>query len=221
MGVSVIRKLAAAVVAASLSMGGVALASAPADAAKDPYQARMKTRTTVTVPVEVKPGTFIPTRVVVNPNGVIPAKPNTGKFSSAAAAPPVIGHIRLTYTRVDGGFRATMSKAYNGSPIRFPGPQLNPIGRYNVSAVYVPSQNSIYRGSSDTDNSRIRTGGPGPDPDPDPGPNPNGGNNGPNGLLPDTGGPDVAWLLLGLALVGAGMGLVIASRDRRKDPYPV
>jgi LPXTG-motif cell wall-anchored protein len=33
-------------------------------------------------------------------------------------------------------------------------------------------------------------------------------------VLPDTGGPNVVWLLLGLALVGGGGGLVIAARRR-------
>jgi hypothetical protein len=218
MGVSVIQKFAAVLTAATLAVGGVALAS-PAGAADEPYQARMKTRTTVTVPVQVDPGTFIPTRVVVNPNGVVP---KVAAGSKAAAAPAVIGRIRLTYTRVDGGFRATMVKAYNGSPIRFPGPQLNPLGRYTVSAVYVPAPDSIYRGSSDTDNSRILEGDePNPQPPaPDGGENPDGDNPG-GGLLPDTGGPDLGLLLLGLTLVAGGTGLVVAARDRRKSAYLV
>ncbi len=221
MGVSVIRKLAAAVTVATLAMGGVGFASAPAGAAKDPYQARMKTRTTVTVPVQIRPGTFIPTRVAVDSHGVIaPAAPD-GSTPRNAAEPPVVGTVRLTYTRVGGGFRHSMVKEYAGSPIRFPGPQLVPTGRYRVSAVYSPAADSIYRGSSDTDTSRVR-GGAAPDPDPEPGPSPtpDGGDN-PGGLLPDTGGPDFGWLLLGLALVGSGLLLVVAARARREAKYLV
>ena len=50
--------------------------------------------------------------------------------------------------------------------------------------------------------------------------NPNGDNSGgPGGLLPDTGGPALLWLLLGLGLVGGGTGAVVYSR-RKQAPAP-
>ena len=42
-----------------------------------------------------------------------------------------------------------------------------------------------------------------------------GNNNNPNGWLPDTGGPAMAWLLAGLVMVGGGFGLLFAGRRRR------
>jgi hypothetical protein len=48
-----------------------------------------------------------------------------------------------------------------------------------------------------------------PDPDPDADADP--GSHG--GVLPDTGGPDIRWLVLGLALVGAGAGTVHVARS--------
>jgi hypothetical protein len=217
MGVSVNRKIGAMVTLAAVSLMGVSYAGAPAQAADDPYQARFKTRTTVTVPAEVRPGTQLATHVVVRPNGVVEAA--GAKAGKAAAAAQPTGVIRLTYTREGGGFRVSMTKAYNGAPIRFSGPALTQLGSYDVRAVFVPDTNTVFRSSSDTDASLARRGASSDDDDDEvPGPNP--GVNNPGGLLPDTGGPDVAWLLLGLALVGSGLGLVVAARERR-SPYLV
>ena len=52
---------------------GVSSAGAPAQAADDPYQARLTTRTTVTVPATVRPGAQLSTHVVVRANGAVGA----------------------------------------------------------------------------------------------------------------------------------------------------
>lgn len=218
------KKLAALVSAATLSFSGVALASASAQA-PDPYQAQLKTRTIVNLPVEVKPGTHVPTSVVVHPNGVVQAQAagNAGKATTrnAKAGPgQPKGHIELTYRKIGGAIIGTMTKPYHGRVIHFPGPALRTNGRYTVHAQYVPGANSVYRGSADNDDSRVRSGS-GPNVNPPPPPPPNGGGHNPGGLLPDTGGPDLGWLILGLALILSGGGLVVASRVRRQELYPV
>ncbi|HET9421612.1 MAG TPA: hypothetical protein VFO49_10770 [Nocardioides sp.] len=201
---------------AAVSLVGVSFVGAPAQAADDPYQARFKTRTTVTVPAQVRPGTQLATHVVVRPNGVVETGAKAGQ--AAAAARPT-GVIRLTYTREGGGFRVAMTKAYSGAPIRFSGPALTKLGSYDVRAVFVPDTDTVFRSSSDTDASLTRRGASSDDDDNEvPGPNP--GVDSPGGLLPDTGGPDVGWLLLGLTLFGSGLGLVVAARERR-SPYLV
>lgn len=215
-----IKKLGATLTTVAVALLGSTLASPSAHASADPYQARVPTSTTVTVPGVVRADTAVDTRVVVRANGAAPSRPS-GRAAAAAATGPT-GKIRLTYTRVGGGFRATMTKPYTGRAIRFAGPELPKVGRYTVRAVYVPADDSTYRSSSDTDASRVGTGGPdgpgGPGTGTD-GPGPSGGT-ATDGLLPDTGGPDVRWLLLGLLLVGSGIGLLVAGRERR-SPYLV
>jgi LPXTG-motif cell wall-anchored protein len=220
MGVSVMKKLAALVSAATLSLSGVALASASAQA-PDPYQAQLRTRTLVNLPVEVKPGTHVPTSVVVHPNGAVQSRAAGRAAGAQAKAGPgqPKGHIELTYRKIGGGIVGTMTKAYHGHVIRFPGPALPTKGRYTVHAQYVPGAASVYRGSADNDDSLVRVGS-GPNHHNNPPPPPHGGPP-PGGVLPDTGGPDMGWLLLGLGLVFSGGGLVVASRARRQNPYLV
>lgn len=217
------QRLFAFVTAATLALSGAALSSASAQAqAPDPYQAQLLTRTIVDLPVEVSPGTRVPTSVVVHPNGVAPAARAAGLAAAEddAAGQPT-GHIELTYRKIGGGVIGTMTKPYHGRMIRFPGPALQTTGRYTVHAEYVPGAASVYRGSSDDDDSMVRKGS-GPNNNENPPPPPGGGETPPGGgLLPDTGGPSMAWLLLALALLLSGGGLVTASRIRRPDPYPV
>ncbi|QYJ04383.1 LPXTG cell wall anchor domain-containing protein [Nocardioides panacisoli] len=78
-----------------------------------------------------------------------------------------------------------------------------PIGDYTTSASFTPDAGSVYLPSTGTATYRVvggRTGGPGDD--------------GAGGILPNTGGPAVWWLLLGSLLVAGGAGVVHAGRRR-------
>ena len=202
MGVSVIKKLVAMLTLAAISLFGVSLAGAPAQADHDPYTAGVRTSCNVSVPATIKRVTAPRILVNVRPNG-----------PSQGASPK--GNVRVTISKA-GARVFTKTVAYNGSPVEVQGPELTQTGRYQVQAVFKTADHSVFkscRGSAALD---VRAG-QGPD---DEGPGPNGGTNDPDGLLPDTGGPNLWWLLLALALLGTGGGLLVAAR-KRPEAYPV
>jgi LPXTG-motif cell wall-anchored protein len=202
MGVSVMKKLVAIATLAAISLFGVSLAGAPAQADHDPYTAGVRTSCNVSVPAAIKRGNAPRIRVNVRPNG------------PAQGARPK-GNVRVTISKA-GARVFTKTVAYNGSPVEVQGPVLTQTGRYQVQAVFKTAGHSVFkscRGSAAID---VRTG-QGPD-DNVPGPGPQGGPTDPGGLLPDTGGPNLLWLLLALALLGGGGGLVYAGRRRPHAP---
>ena len=201
MGVSVIKKLAAVVTLATISLFGVSLAGAPAQADDDPYTAGIRTSCTVTVPAVVKRGTAPTIRVNVRPNG--PAK---------GARPE--GKIQVSISKA-GSRIFTKTVDYHGTAVRVQGPTLNQLGRYRVTTHFKTADGSVFKSCSGSAAFDIRAG-QAPD---NTGPGPNGANTTPGGLLPNTGGPDIRWLLLGLTLLGTGLGLVVAARQRRLSPY--
>lgn len=81
------------------------------------------------------------------------------------------------------------------------GPSL-PKGRYIATAALTPDNAELFLPSDDTTAFRLGAGPGGDDDD--------------NGSLPDTGGPNMMWLLLGTALVGAGAGGVGFGRRRQQ-----
>ncbi|HWI42795.1 MAG TPA: hypothetical protein VNS81_04210 [Nocardioides sp.] len=100
------------------------------------------------------------------------------------------------------------SVVYKGSPIRVTGPHLRP-GHYVAKMAFQPAS-SVYQSCNASVGfgvSPASAGGPGHG-------SANAGSpgNGIGGLLPNTGGPHLALLLLGLALVVGGGGVVTGSR---------
>jgi len=198
----VVKKFAAVLALAFMSYVVAPVLVAPAQAADDPYTAGVRTSCTVTVPAVVKRGTAPRIRVNVRPN------------SPTQGARPE-GDVRVTISKA-GSRIFTKTVAYKGSAVEVQGPTLNQFGRYQVKATFKTADGAVFKSCSGSAAFDIRAG-QGPD-DTDPGPD--GGTTDPDGLLPDTGGPDVLWLLLALALVGSGAGLVYAAKRRpQANPY--
>jgi LPXTG-motif cell wall-anchored protein len=99
----------------------------------------------------------------------------------------------------------------DGKPVRITGPVV-PEGTHRITTRFAPDEPSEVRpcqGSQyfDVDEDGDDDGDDGDDGD---------GDNG--GLLPDTGGPAMLWLLAGLVLVASGAGIVVYSRRRAQVP---
>jgi hypothetical protein len=195
-----VKKLAA-VLALVLSTFGVGpVVVAPAQAADDPYTAGVRTSCNIAVPAVVKRGTAPRIRVNVRPNG-----PTQG------ARPE--GNVRVTISKA-GTRIFTETARYRGTAIEVTGPTLTQVGRYQVRAHFETADGSVFKSCSGTAAFDLRSG---LSPVDDPGTTPNGGET-PDGLLPDTGGPHLLWLLLAVALLGSGAGLVYAARRRPRAP---
>jgi LPXTG-motif cell wall-anchored protein len=122
----------------------------------------------------------------------------------ANSNPQPRGTLTITLT---GGTSWSRTVHYPGHAITVVGPVVS-AGSYRVTTHFTPANTSAFRGCRGALPFQVGVGpihnhhGPGD-------------NNGPLGVLPDTGGPDVMWLLVGTALLGAGATSVVASRRRR------
>lgn len=181
---------------------------ASANAADDPYTNGVRTSCHLSVPAIVQVNHAPRIRITVRPNGPVPA---AGTRAAARAEQPT-GTVDLSITR-GGTSIFTKSVAYNGSPVTVLGPVITQPGHYVVHARFHAADGSVFKSCHNNTAFDIRKGdGPGPGPGPDP------GIDNPDGLLPDTGGPNLLWLVLGLALVGSGGGLVYAAKRRPPGP---
>ncbi|WP_183094590.1 LPXTG cell wall anchor domain-containing protein, partial [Nocardioides stalactiti] len=159
-------------------------------AAPDPYSPSAETECSVEVPSVVEPGDRVVIRVSV---------------ASNTPTPPT-GEIDVEILAVPGG-KSLFSKtvAYSGGVKRIVGPALPDDEKYEVTTRFRPSDDSFLRCRVNAlfavDNATDNNG-------------PDDNDNGPDGLLPDTGGPAMLWLLLGVGLVGGGAGAVVYSRRR-------
>ena len=126
----------------------------------------------------------------------------------ANANPQPRGTVSITVTGNDPSLPWSKSVHYPGHAVRVVGPVL-PRGAYRVSTHFTPANPATFKGCRATAPFRMGVG-------PQHGHHGPGGNGtGPLGVLPDTGGPDVMWLLLGTTLVGAGATSVVVARRRR------
>ena len=175
-------------------MGAAVLVGASAQAgatAPDPYSGSIETDCRISVPAVVEPGE----KVVVT-------------ISVAANSPtPPTGEIDLSIKTRPGDdvvWRKTV--AYDGGTQKVVGPRLGAGRDYTATSRFVPDDDTFAgcRASAAfaVDSQGDRNG---PDDNDD---------NGPGGLLPDTGGPALLWLVLGVSLVGAGSATVVHARRR-------
>jgi hypothetical protein len=189
----VIKKL---IVTALAGLLGLGMTAGPAHAADDPYVASVATHCDTGSVQAIKRGNSFVTHVEIRANGNREPR----------------GEVKLTYTRVGGGFSASDTARYPGHAIDVAGPVLTKLGRYKVSSEFTPNDGSRFRGCTASFTLGVRNGvGPNDGGD-DPGTKPDDG----NGILPGTGGPDLMWLLLALSLVGSGAGVVYVDRRRRQ-----
>ena len=214
------KKLAAAlglVLTSSLASFLAAGLGAPANAADDDYTSKVRTSCHVTVPAVVRVDQAPRIRVHVQPNGPAPAA--SAGAAQRAETPRGSVTVRIIHA---GSTIFTRTVAYHGSPVTIVGPVVTDPGHYTVRAQFRAADGSVFRGCSAATAFDVRAGNDGDgdgdgDGDPQP-PGGNGGNEIPQGLLPDTGGPDVLWLLIALVLVGSGGGLVYAAKRRPRGP---
>ncbi|HWJ11300.1 MAG TPA: hypothetical protein VNS46_18105 [Nocardioides sp.] len=129
--------------------------------------------------------------------------------ASANYSTPPEGDIEVTILAASGtarGARAVASAPLFTTTVHFvddavpvTGPAL-PRGRYIATAALTPDDTELFLPSDDTTAFRLGAGETGGEDDDD--------------NLPGTGGPNLMWLLLGTALVGAGAGGVVYGRRR-------
>lgn len=133
-------------------------------------------------------------------------------WTTANSQTPPVGDIAVTLSAagstVARGSRAVAAAPllsrtvhFTGTPVTFDGPAL-PAGRYIGTAAFTPSDPSAFLPSDGSTAFRLSAGGetnPGDD----------------NGGLPNTGGPNMLWLVLGGALVVGGASSVAYARRRQ------
>lgn len=97
----------------------------------------------------------------------------------------------------------TATERYEGAPLRIVGPRLG-AGDYLAGLAFSPEGN-LYASCNDTTRFRVAAG--------EVGGRDSGGGPGGSGFLPNTGGPHLILLLLGLGMVAVGGGTVVRSRQ--------
>lgn len=186
------------VLLAGAILGAVSLVGVPAHAAAtapDPYSGKIETDCNIDVPAVVEPGKRVKIKISVSANS--PTQPK--------------GNVYLAIkTRPGGNVVWDKTVKYNGGTKTVVGPVLEEGRTYSASSSFRPSDDTFTRcravAEFAVDDARA---------DNNPPDNPES----PGGLLPDTGGPALLWLLLGVGLVGGGSATVVYAR-RRTAPAP-
>src|SRR4249919_3879752 len=128
------KKIFATVVIVAMTALGLVATTGGTASAACPYSACIDTTTTPTAKEQIKVGKHGHVKVTVTASGnVLPT-----------------GSVTITVTRIKGGFTATKTKHYNGTQIKFKTAQIPKPGKYKVVAVYTPTANSVFNGSTGT-----------------------------------------------------------------------
>jgi LPXTG-motif cell wall-anchored protein len=199
----ILGRVTAALVTTVAVMSASVGAGQAAPSASDPYSTKITTKTVVRTPTPIHTDTHVDISVKVTANS--PTTPT--------------GEIKLTlHSSTGGGGQArsaaagpdgwTRTISYNGGTDHVRGPAFPKVGDWLVTAVFTPADDT-FRGSRDGWVFEVISGNGGDDNGDD--------NNDDGGLLPDTGGPALLWLLLGVGLVGAGGAAVVVARRRRES----
>lgn len=178
----------------ALGVLSAALVAAPAGTAiAEPYPPQLPTQTHIEI-VVAEPG-----------------KPVLLDVSASANYPtPPEGDIKVQISAASGAARGARAVAaaplftttvhFVDDEVRVTGPTL-PRGRYRATAALTPDDADLFLPSDTAVAFRVGAGGGPGDSDDD-------------GALPDTGGPNMMWLLLGTGLLAAGAGGVGYARRR-------
>ncbi len=198
-------RVTAALVTTVAVMSASVGAGEAAPSTSDPYSTKITTKTVVRTPTPIHTETRVNISVEVTANS--PASPTGTIKLTLHSSTGGAGQARTAAAGPDGWTRTI---SYDGGTDHVLGPAFPKVGDWLVTAVFTPADDT-FRGSRDGWVFEVISG--------------NGDNNGDNdddndgGLLPDTGGPALLWLLLGLGLVGAGGAAVVVAR-RRREPGP-
>ncbi|KAA1421089.1 hypothetical protein F0U44_01840 [Nocardioides humilatus] len=190
------------VLLAGAILGAATLIGAPTSsvAAPDPYTGGITTECNVSVPGNLEAGEKIKIKVNVNANSPTPP---TGKITLVVLAGPGGGVARRELTEI---WSKTVN--YSGGTKTVVGPALQAAQHYKVGIRFRPGDDTFLRCAGGVLFGVEAAGDNNHNPD------------GPGGLLPDTGGPALLWLILGMGLVGGGAGTVVYAR-RRTAPATV
>lgn len=169
-------------------------------AVADPYAPIPKPVCIIKV-LKAKPGE----RVVV----VVGARLNAADQPSGTITITLRADVRAAARTTAAGPVWSKTVHTDGKPVRITGPVV-PEGTHRITTRFVPDNPTECRQCQGQQVFDASLGGDGGGDDGE------GGDNG--GLLPDTGGPAMLWLLLGLVLVGSGAGIVVYSRRRAQVP---
>ncbi|GAB2759470.1 hypothetical protein GCM10027020_09850 [Nocardioides salsibiostraticola] len=180
-------------------LGTVALAT-PAHA--DPYPAQVRTTCSIEAPNEVVRGNGIEALIDIV---------SDGDFE-------VTGKVILAFKTLDGRLITKKTTDYNGQKVKVSTGNFQSMGNYKRTLTFNPSGKAV-RSCSTTTDFRVAGALLTATPPGDGNAAPNGGLD-QNGILPDTGGPALLWLLLGLALLATGGGVIAYSRRNQGSPYP-
>lgn len=195
----------AAALATSVVLASAAVGAAQAvPTASDPYSSRINTETTVRTPTPIHTDTRVEISVKVTANS--PDTPTGTVTLTLHSSPGGAGQSLPATADLDGWTRTI---DYAGGTERVTGPAFPKTGDWMVTAVFHPADNK-FRGSRDAWIFKVIAGS---------GDNPGDGDDN-GGLLPDTGGPALLWLVLGIGLVGGGAGAVVLARRRRETAQP-
>lgn len=195
------RRFLVSVFAAALAWAPVGLVVAPAHA-DDSYAPEVPTSCHVGAP-QVTVGQRVVLEIDVSSNSNLPEVGSVDLviFTAGSARAARTARAALAARPVAGRVLWTRTVRYEDSPIRVVGPRL-PRGLYRVTMAFTPDSGEFI-GCRNA--ARFRVGGGG---------EPGGGDeDGP--LLPNTGGPHLSLLVLGLALLAGGGGIVAESRRQR------
>ncbi len=197
------KKLAAVLALVMTSFAVVPSLIAPASAADDdPYTNGVRTSCQIDVPAVVEVDHAPRIRVTVRPNS--PAAGNRAERPK--------GTVTVRINR-KGTSIFTKTVPYEGRTVTVEGPVLKQTGPYVVRAKFRTADGTTFKSCSNETSFGVRAENtPGPGPGPNPGPHD------PDGVIPDTGGPNLLWLILGLLLVGSGSGLVYIAKRRPSGP---
>ena len=164
-----------------------------AQAAPDPYSPNVPTSCHIGTPA-ISVGKRVVLVIDVSSNSTTPLAGTVGLVltrgpARAQAARPVAARTARPVW--------STTVRFEGTPVRVVGPRLGK-GAYHVRMTFTPDSGA-FDGCVNT--ARLRVGANGPSP-----------TGSSAGALPDTGGPHLAFLLLGAGLVAAGGGVLARSR---------
>lgn len=189
------RRLLVLVFAAALAMAPVGLVGAPAHA-DDSYAPEVPTSCHIGAPT-VRVGQRVVLEIEVSSNSNLPEVGSVDLVISTVGSSRAARQARLAAK----GVVWTRTVRYEGSPIEVVGPRL-PRGQYRVTMEFTPDSGEFI-GCRNAARFRVGAGGD------------TGGEEEENPNLPNTGGPHLSLLLVGLALLAGGGGVVAESRRNR------